>query len=144
MRKWHRRLILSRRSYARTWNASAPVSISISLAAGTDELHTKFNTDDWWLILFFHCRYFPKGGGLCKVHTKPVSKLYAAEIVEFGDVKNFFGWSFVAGTLPQKLANETAAGAKQALQNIQHNKPINIETYKESPDVARDNCSGIM
>lgn len=73
-----------------------------------------------------------------------MNQLQAIELIDFGDVKNFFGWSFVAGTLPQKLADEMVAGAKQALRNIQHNKPINIEAYKESADVARDNCSGIM
>lgn len=90
------------------------------------------------------CSYFPKGGGQCKIQTKPLSQLHAVDLTDFGDVKNFFGWSFVAGTLPVKMADEMVAGARQAIKYVQHNKPCNIEAYKESADIARDNCSGIM
>lgn len=42
------------------------------------------------------------------------------------------------------MADEMANGARQGLKYIQSNKPVNIEVYKERPNVARDNCSGIM
>lgn len=42
------------------------------------------------------------------------------------------------------MANELTDGAKSAIKKLRTNKAINIETYKESADVASGNCSGIM
>lgn len=47
--------------------------------------------------------YFPKGGGHCIVDIKPVIRFGAVNICDFGEVDSFFGWSFVAGTLPIKV-----------------------------------------
>lgn len=41
-----------------------------------------------------------------------------------------------------QLADEMLNGAKSELNH--QNKPIDIEAYKESKDVAKDNASGIM
>lgn len=54
-------------------------------------------------IKLFLFRYFPKGGGRCVVDVNPLRSLKAADITEFGSVERFFGWSFVAGTLPVKV-----------------------------------------
>lgn len=35
-------------------------------------------------------------------------------------------------------------GACNVLRNLNLNKHINIEAYKETPEMSRDNCSGIM
>lgn len=43
-----------------------------------------------------------------------------------------------------QLADEMMNGAKSELNRVHRNKPIDIEAYKESRDVARDNASGIM
>lgn len=43
-----------------------------------------------------------------------------------------------------QLADEIANGAKDTLRGVQHNKPLNLEVYKEDRDVAPDNCTGIM
>lgn len=37
-----------------------------------------------------------------------------------------------------------STGAKNSLKNLNLNKHIDIEVYKETPEMARDNCSGIM
>lgn len=49
-------------------------------------------------------RYFPKGGGSCRISTNPLREIKATEIVDFGEVRKLFGWSFVAGTLPIKVS----------------------------------------
>lgn len=68
----------------------------------------------------------------------------AAELLDFGEVEEIFGWSFVAGSLPIAVADEMSNEAKAKLRRIYPNKPIRIESYKESPSVARNNGSGIM
>lgn len=55
-------------------------------------------------------RYFPRGGGHCIIDIKPVVSLNATEICDFGEVDSFFGWSFVAGTLPIKVSYENRLG----------------------------------
>lgn len=45
-------------------------------------------------------RYFPKGGGFCKINVRPIKFLNAVKQVEFGNVNEYFGWCFVAGSLP--------------------------------------------
>lgn len=34
--------------------------------------------------------------------------------------------------------------AKNAIKALNLNRSIDIEVYKETPEMARDNCSGIM
>lgn len=86
--------------------------------------------------------YFPKGGGHCVIKCRPVKSLKPVEMLTFGDYSKIYGWNYVAGTLPINVAHDMANAAKNKLQNL----PVrpNIEVYKEDPDVARDNCSGIM
>lgn len=44
----------------------------------------------------------------------------------------------------EQLADEMVKGATIEFNRCQRNRPIDIEAYKESRDVARDNASGIM
>lgn len=43
-----------------------------------------------------------------------------------------------------QIADEMVKGATAEFNRCQRNRPTNIEAYKESRDVARDNASGIM
>ncbi|XP_018333116.1 RNA 3'-terminal phosphate cyclase [Agrilus planipennis] len=86
--------------------------------------------------------YFPKGGGEIIVNVKPVKQLRSVEMLEPGNVISIYGWSFVAGSLPIKLAHIMADSATRRLKSLQNN--INIERYKESPEVANSNCSGLI
>lgn len=86
--------------------------------------------------------YFPKGGGHVTVNVNPVQQIQNAILVDFGEVKRIFGWSFVAGNVPFRLSEQASAGAKRALKTLQ--KDIIIECYKESHDVAPHNCNGIV
>uniref|UniRef100_A0A182IJ36 RNA 3'-terminal phosphate cyclase n=1 Tax=Anopheles atroparvus TaxID=41427 RepID=A0A182IJ36_ANOAO len=88
--------------------------------------------------------YFPKGGGQCIVEVKPVQSLRAINLIESGTIRRFFGWSFVAGVLPVKIAHEMASGAKSVLSQISSSR-VDVEVYKESLDMAPEgNCSGII
>lgn len=42
------------------------------------------------------------------------------------------------------MAQEFAEGAKSSIKGFGLNQIIDIEVYKESPDMAIGNCSGIM
>lgn len=86
--------------------------------------------------------YFPKGGGEVVVNVNPPKRLQAVEMVSQGAVTAVYGWSFVAGTLPIRLAHIMADSAVNILRQVHNN--INIERYKESPEMATGNCSGIM
>lgn len=85
--------------------------------------------------------YFPKGGGFCKVFINPVKYLNPIELTDFGRINRTYGWSYVAGTLPIKMAHEMVEGAKRTSPP---NHSIDIEVYKEDSTVARDNCAGIV
>uniref|UniRef100_A0A182WCS3 RNA 3'-terminal phosphate cyclase n=1 Tax=Anopheles minimus TaxID=112268 RepID=A0A182WCS3_9DIPT len=88
--------------------------------------------------------YFPKGGGQCVVEVRPVQSLRPISLVEVGTVNRIFGWSFVAGVLPLKIAHEMSSGAKSILSQMSGSR-ADIEVYKESVDMAPEgNCSGII
>lgn len=42
------------------------------------------------------------------------------------------------------MAHDLAEGAKSSIKDYGLNKLIDIEIYKESPEMAVGNCSGIM
>lgn len=99
---------------------------------------------------------------------KPVHHLEPLNLMNAGEPKKYFGWSFVSGTLPIKVrlklsldfgglfneltfdfasfqvADEMVHGAKDSLKSVSRNRSIEIEAYKELPTMGRDNCSGIM
>ncbi|XP_058460165.1 RNA 3'-terminal phosphate cyclase [Malaya genurostris] len=87
--------------------------------------------------------YFPKGGGHCIVNIKPVRSLRPVTLVDFGTVNRCFGWSFVSGAVPIRVAKDMADGAKNVLRRI-YPDGMEIDEYKESVDMATDNCSGII
>ncbi|XP_031640834.1 RNA 3'-terminal phosphate cyclase [Contarinia nasturtii] len=88
--------------------------------------------------------YFPRGGGYCIINARPVKYLQPIDLTNVGDITKIFGWSFVAGSLPVHLADEMMNGAKNELNRSLKNCPIDIEAYKETKDVAKDNASGII
>lgn len=62
--------------------------------------------------VFFHSRFFPKGGGHVTVDITPVKQIQNADITDRGSkVNKISGWSFVSGTLPMKV-NSTSFGIK--------------------------------
>ncbi|XP_055843185.1 RNA 3'-terminal phosphate cyclase [Episyrphus balteatus] len=88
--------------------------------------------------------YFPKGGGHCIVTVPPVKQLNPIEIIDFGNVQNVFGWSYVAGPLPLQMAEEMKKGAINSLKRVYRSDQINIEAYKETEQMSRNPGSGII
>ncbi|XP_075981434.1 RNA 3'-terminal phosphate cyclase [Anticarsia gemmatalis] len=86
--------------------------------------------------------YFPKGGGHVTLVVNPMEKFRAATILERGDVLKVYGWSFVAGTLPMKLAHQMVDGVKEVIMPSENE--VEIKAYKEDARIAPDNCSGIV
>jgi len=92
--------------------------------------------------------FFPKGGGEVNFFMKPVKQLRPVTMTDPGVVQSVFGWSFSAGNLPVRVAEQMTNSAKQYLKeaNIKALKgvPINIETYKEDSSCAPSSGSGIV
>lgn len=87
--------------------------------------------------------YFPKGGGHCVVHIKTVRSLRPVTMIDFGVINRCYGWSFVSGAVPIRVAKDLSNGAKNMLKRI-YRDAIEIEEYRESVDMATENCSGII
>lgn len=85
--------------------------------------------------------YFPKGGGEVIIDINPVEQLTPVNLTDRGKIAKIFGWSFVAGTLPERLSHQMADAASSILKDYSN---VNIERYKEDRSIAPDNCSGIM
>lgn len=48
--------------------------------------------------------YYPKGGGDIRIRINPIELLTYIDLTDFGEIKRFFGRSFVAGNLPQQVS----------------------------------------
>lgn len=89
--------------------------------------------------------YYPRGGGRCKIYVPPIKALNPISIIEFGLVQEIVGWCFVAGRLPSNIADSMKTSVEKELEVLRNsNCQYQLEAYKESPDVARDNGSGVI
>merc|ERR1719483_399182 len=92
--------------------------------------------------------FFPKGGGEVNFFLKPVKQLKSITMTDPGVVESVTGWSFTAGSLPQRVAEQMTAAAKKHLQEANipglRGVPVNIETYKEDSSSAPYSGSGIV
>ncbi|XP_067004066.2 RNA 3'-terminal phosphate cyclase [Anabrus simplex] len=87
--------------------------------------------------------YFPQGSGEVHIRVQPVRQLQPVTMIDGGKVMRIWGWSFVAGKIPIKVAHLMADSAAQVLQRALGNIEINIEPYKENPEDAVGSGSGI-
>lgn len=85
--------------------------------------------------------YFPKGGGEVKVNVNSVNHLNPINLTDRGEIAKIYGWSFVAGSLPDRLSHQMADSAINVLKGYSN---VNVESYKEDRNMAPDNCSGIV
>ncbi|CAF4028243.1 unnamed protein product [Rotaria sp. Silwood2] len=89
--------------------------------------------------------YYPKGGGNVRISINPIDQLTSIDLTDFGQIKRFFGRSFVAGNLPKKIADEMAEAAKNLIhKNYSTQIPIDIEIVQEPKNKAIGTASGIM
>jgi len=92
--------------------------------------------------------FFPKGGGEVNFFQKPVKQLKPISMTDPGVVDSIMGWSFTAGNLPLRLADQMTSAAKRHLQSADipalRGVPVSIETYKEDSSCAPHSGSGIV
>lgn len=86
--------------------------------------------------------YFPKGGGKVLINIRPVNELKPVTLLDRGEIRSIHGWSFVAGVLPIRIAEQMASAASEKLKRFVDN--VEIEVYKEDKEIARDNGAGII
>ncbi|XP_044747376.1 RNA 3'-terminal phosphate cyclase [Coccinella septempunctata] len=86
--------------------------------------------------------YFPKGGGKVLINIKPVNNLKPVTLLDRGEIISIHGWSFVAGSLPFRLAEQMADAAHEKLRGVVND--IKIDVYKEDRNIAPDNGAGII
>merc|ERR1719187_1205575 len=60
--------------------------------------------------------FFPKGGGEVNLFLNPVKQLQALNMREVGVVQSITGWSFCAGSLPLRVAEEMTEGARRHIR----------------------------
>ncbi|GLH13307.1 RNA 3'-terminal phosphate cyclase [Gryllus bimaculatus] len=87
--------------------------------------------------------YYPRGGGVVHIRVQPVHRLEPVTLLERGTIQRVWGWAFVAGNIPIKVANTMADAATRELQSAFGIIEVNIEAYKENPENAVGTCSGI-
>lgn len=94
--------------------------------------------------------YFPRGGGHCILrinNNSDLKELQPVVMTEMGRIRDCYGWSFVAGSVPMSVANEMGRGAEDAFSQsnlVDNSMKVNIECYKEDQKIAKDNCSGVI
>ncbi|KAL5280584.1 RTCA family protein [Megaselia abdita] len=86
--------------------------------------------------------YFPKGQGYCEVTVNPIKALKGLNLTDPGKVEEIIGWSYVSGNLDLRIAESVARSAQNSLKK--HGVKTNIEAYKESPAMSRDNSAGLI
>lgn len=91
---------LQRKFFDLIWKSSVHHLISLYFTAGT-KWQLYFLAQRYGSFIFhILCRYFPKGGGFCRIDIRPVKFLQPIQLTDFGDISQIFGWSYVAGNLP--------------------------------------------
>ncbi|KAM7359454.1 RNA 3'-terminal phosphate cyclase [Cochliomyia hominivorax] len=87
--------------------------------------------------------YYPRGGGRCKLFIPHIKSIKSSNITNFGELQEIVGWCYVAGRLPNYLADDIKKSAENELHSLRCPK-LNLEAYKESAEMARDNGSGCV
>ncbi|XP_046637601.1 RNA 3'-terminal phosphate cyclase-like [Daphnia pulicaria] len=86
--------------------------------------------------------FYPKGGGEVDLTVEPVKQLSCVTLDQPQTIKCVHGISFVAGTIPIRVANEMASSATSKIQNSLGKIPVRIDQYKD--DKAFGNGTAII
>ena len=139
----------------------SPGPVSLSLAGGTNTDMAP-QIDEYTEILLPNIRrfginfeyevvrkgFFPSGGGKVNLFINPVKELKPVCMTDPGQITAITGWSFCAGNLPLRVAEEMTAAAREHLQRSGCEDitgvDINIQTYKEDSQCGPRNGSGIV
>lgn len=88
--------------------------------------------------------YYPKGGGEVMTISKPTKVLAAIDITGRGEVSRIWGFAFVAGVLPIKVARIMAERAERVLKDAYRGVSISVDAVKESEQDAVGTGTGII
>nr|CAG4638443.1 EOG090X05X4 [Cyclestheria hislopi] len=88
--------------------------------------------------------FYPKGGGEVQLFVTPVPKLKAVLLDAKQKITAITGFSFVAGTIPIRVAYEMRDSAERKLQTVYTSIPIKIDCYKEKDTHAFGNGTAII
>eukprot|EP00039_Didymoeca_costata_P017726 m.330317 g.330317 ORF g.330317 m.330317 type:complete len:167 (+) comp16581_c0_seq2:531-1031(+) len=88
--------------------------------------------------------YFPRGGGVVQVTVQPVEELTPITMTQMGNITDVNIRSFIAGRLPIRIANETAAAACQTLEQYFGENVPNIRKEIVHEQAAIGTGSGIL
>lgn len=88
--------------------------------------------------------FYPRGGGEVFLRGNPIKFIKPVELLDVGQIRRIVGLSFVAGTLPIKVAHVMADVARSEISRRYSDLQVNIEVRKETEKAAFGNGSGIM
>jgi len=88
--------------------------------------------------------YFPRGGGIVRVHVEPVVSLQPLDLCDRGELVEIRGRAFVAGAIPLGVAKKMASSASRELQRLYPGVPVCIDTAQETPGTAVGSGTGIL
>ena len=95
--------------------------------------------------------FMPRGGGIVNFFVNPVKQLRPISMTDPGTIEKIYGWSFCAGNLPLRVAEQMTAAAMDHLKasgcDVIRDQDLNtadILTYKEDALCCPDNGSGIV
>ena len=92
--------------------------------------------------------FFPSGGGKVNLFVNPVKKLLPISLTDPRKILSITGWSFSAGNLPLRVAEQMTAAARKHLLNSGCDDikgvEVEIQTYKEDSACSPRNGSGIV
>ncbi|XP_017065959.1 RNA 3'-terminal phosphate cyclase [Drosophila eugracilis] len=103
----------------------------------------KFFGADFYLKVLKY-GFYPRGMGTCKLDVKPVNKLHAAQLIDFGSVKSVSGVAFCAGRVPKSIAKDMEEAARAVIPRLIPSQHFSIESVKHSLERACDNGAGIL
>ncbi|KAJ1523946.1 hypothetical protein ONE63_010494 [Megalurothrips usitatus] len=87
--------------------------------------------------------YFPRGGGIVRMKIQPVPQLRPVSLLDPGRVTRVWGRAFVAGNIHVQDAQKMAELCHHQIKSAYGDIKIEIIGYKENPQQAVGNGSGI-
>ncbi|XP_078656652.1 RNA 3'-terminal phosphate cyclase-like [Branchiostoma floridae x Branchiostoma belcheri] len=88
--------------------------------------------------------YYPKGGGEVRITTSPVAMVSPITLMDRGQITKVTGRSWVAGSLPVKLAHLAGKAATALIKREFPDVPVDIEAVQEPRHAAFGNGNGIV
>jgi len=90
--------------------------------------------------------YYPKGGGIVKLKTKPIASLKPIQVEERGDIVKIEIHAFCSGIIPEHVPKRMAESAAAILHSSLNNHKIeySIKTERETREKAFGDGTAIM